>query len=162
MKKFSVFLFVALLSIVLCTVSCDRLPHVSYDNPGVGKDSVRIAEAVQNITNPQFTTLNEVIEFRTCHRESQAIDSIFFSLPESVLQNVVTVLLKKNYASITKKDIIEEFEQHKDVYSNINTTSINVKNDSTKKIISTSYSYRTDTINGKPTRISIKTEESYE
>ena len=84
------------------------------------------------------------------------------------------MLLKKS-GTIDKKSIIEEYRANSTVYDNLpvpqqsNATTQEIDLGSTDlgsrqnqtDIISTSYQYRTDTINGKPVKIQIKKEESY-
>ena len=157
--------------------ACDRL-HVGSDNYDVANDSVRIAQLFENLSTPQFSTVNEVIEYRNNVMLQDSIDAMFMSLPEEKLVNVVSVLIKKNFATITKKDILDEYVRCRNVYDNLPSTSDKVTSASESKdvnlgstdlgnrrsdsVVSTSYSFRTDTINGKPVRVKIKTEESYE
>lgn len=158
--------------------ACDRLHNVGSDNYDVANDSVRIAQLFENLSTPQFSTVNEVIEYRNNVMLQDSIDAMFMSLPEEKLVNVVSVLIKKNFATITKKDILDEYVRCKNVYDNLPSTSDKVTSANESKdvnlgstdlgnrrsdsVVSTSYSFRTDTINGKPVRIKIKTEESYE
>ena len=164
-------------------MSCDRLkglnsPGDNYDT----SDSAQVAEFVNSITNPQLMSVEEVLSLKNNMLEKQSVDSAFLALDNGIINNVTTVLLKKN-KTITKKDILDEYRRCSDVYnnlpkstasnsvdktgtdlgtrqdSNISTTN---SNSSPNNIISTSYSYRTDTINGKPIKIRIQKIESYE
>ena len=148
------------------------------DNYDVANDSIRIAQLFENLSTPQFSTVNEVIEYRNNVMLQDSIDAMFMSLPEEKLVNVVSVLIKKNFATITKKDILDEYVRCRNVYDNLPSTSDKITSASESKdvnlgstdlgnrrsdsVVSTSYSFRTDTINGKPVRVKIKTEESYE
>lgn len=169
--------YIALTAIVIVGAlqlsSCDRMPW-NYDT--AKSDSVLVAEQVEAIINPQFTTVQDIIEFRQRTDEGFVVDSIFRALPESVLSNVAAVLIKKD-GSVDKKSIVKEYKANKGVYDNLppapiskteatkdtvdlSSTDLGTRQ-SDKKVISTSYTYRTDTVNGKPVKIQIKTEESY-
>lgn len=165
---------VATMFAVMLFLSCDNWPRSGPDNYDVA-DTLTIAEQIDVVMNPQFTTVEEVILYRHDAMENHQIDSLFESIDETTLRNVCHVLLRKN-ASITKKSIVEEYQANAGVYNNLplskadstskrnevnlNATDLgNKRNDS--DIILTSYSYRTDTINGKPVKIKIKKEEYY-
>lgn len=116
-KFLGVYLLTAIGALALLT-SCDRLRH-RPDNYDVANDSIKIAEAVNAVTNPQFISVMDIVEYRENHNTQLEIDSVFFSLPASTIQNVASVLFKKNKTSITKTDIVEEFRRCKSVYENL-------------------------------------------
>jgi hypothetical protein len=175
LKRIGVLLLAGILSIVIysCKNGTVVNPLDSYDTV----DTAQVAQLIEDWMNPSLYSVEEVL---TLHQEminADSIDKAFTSIPTPIVKNVATVLLKNpNYKSIKKKDIIGEFRQHKNIYINIPSATIQTKdtvkpvdlnatdlgNRRGNKIISTAYSYRTDTINGKPVRIQIKTEESYE
>lgn len=174
-KKFMGAYLIALIvaAIGACTlIGCDRWPRSHSDNYDTA-DTTLIAQQVEAIVNPEFTTVEEVIQFRHQTDQGFVIDSIFRSIPEQVLANVATVIIKK-HGTLTKKTIAEEYRANMSVYDNLptSTTALNqqpkeVDLSSTDlgnrrdSVIATSYSYRTDTINGKPVKIQIKKEERY-
>lgn len=116
-KFLGVYLLTAIGALALLT-SCDRLRH-RPDNYDVANDSIKIAEAVDAVTNPQFISVMDIVEYRENHNTQLEIDSVFFSLPASTIQNVASVLFKKNKTSITKTDIVEEFRRCRSVYENL-------------------------------------------
>lgn len=116
-KFLGVYLLTAIGALALLT-SCDRLRH-RPDNYDVANDSIKIAEAVDAVTNPQFISVMDIVEYRENHNTQLEIDSVFFSLPASTIQNVASVLFKKNKTSITKMDIVEEFRRCRSVYENL-------------------------------------------
>mgnify|MGYP002519554551 CR=1 FL=1 len=68
----------------------------------------------------------------------------------------------------TKKEIVTEFTSHKDIYPNLPKTPDPITEDSVVKtkgkksgVFSTSYKYRTDTVDGIPVKVQIKEEKSY-
>ena len=175
------FLIVAFLGVVLLTLTgCDRFRGAidNYDSA----DSAQVAEFVNSISNPQLMSVEEILTLKQSMLEKQGIDSAFLSLDDDLMETVSTVLLKRN-KSVTKKDIVEEYRRCMDVYDNLpkdkshnkvdlkatdlgnrrdTTFPASSSNSGTNDIISTSYSFRTDTVNGKPVRIRIQKIESYE
>lgn len=170
-KFLGVYLLTAIGALALLT-SCDRLQH-RPDNYDVANDSIKIAEAVDAVTNPQFISVMDIVEYRENHNTQLEIDSVFFSLPASTIQNVASVLFKKNKTSITKKDIVEEFKRCRSVYENLPSESKITPKDSsavdkTATDLGTRQNKRTirttkDTIvDGKPVTLVIETTETTE
>lgn len=176
MKKMK-FLILVLMAFLLPS-SCDLVEHHSSDDYDAKTDSIFQAQ-LENIQNPQFMTISEIVDYRENHFSNLEIDSVFFSLSPATIQNVASVLLKKKPLGITKRDIVEEFRRCSDIYSNLPTspksttsngdslpvdktgTDLGTRPDG-KRIAKTSYQTRTDTINGEPVKVTIKTEEYYE
>lgn len=172
-KFLGVYLLTAIGALALLT-SCDRLQH-RPDNYDVANDSIKIAKAVQNAVDPQFISVADIVGYRENHQFQLEIDSVFFSLPSSTVQNVASVLFKSNRDAITKKDIVEEFKRCRNVYEKLPANDIS-KSDSFAKMQSVD---RTGTdlgsrpskvtrktqdtiINGKPMKVIIETTETYE
>ena len=176
------FLIVAILGAMTLLVSCDKFgvksPGDNYDT----SDSAQVAEFVNSIVNPQLMSVEEVLSLKNNMLEKQSIDSAFLALDNDLISTVTAVLLKKKQ-TVTKKDILEEYRRCSDVYNNLpkanstkdvdkSATDLGQRQDSGNatanntsspdRIISTSYSFRTDTIAGKPVKIRIQTIESYE
>ena len=179
MRKFGIigaYIIVVLLAFIgiLFLSGCKGAPFIPTEDT-TANDSAYVAQKVESIVNPQFTNIRELISFRTQMNEDYAIDSVFRVIPEPILNNVASVLFKKN-GFATKKSIVEEYRANSSIYNNLpsNATlqqsgmhkevdlqATDLGNRRQDSVISTSFSYRTDTINGKPVRIQIKTEESY-
>lgn len=167
------YLIILLLTAVTLMTACKESPW-SNPNHDTACDSVMVSQSVDAYVNPQFTSVEEVLDFRQQMHENFTVDSIFRTMPEQVLNNVSSVLLKKS-STIDKKSIVEEYRANSTVYDNLpvpqqsNATTQEIDLGSTDlgsrqnetNVISTSYQYRTDTINGKPVKIQIKKEESY-
>lgn len=180
MRNLLSLMLVAVMGIILLG-SCERLgissPGDNYDT----SDSAMVAEYVTSVVNPSVMDVTEALSLKKSMLEEQAIDSAFLSLSDNTIRNVVTVLLKKN-SFVKKKDIVEAYRANSNIYDNLPTdpkassvdktatdlgTRQNNKNDSSNfcgrdNIISNSYSFRTDTVAGKPIRVKIQTIESYE
>lgn len=164
------FLIVAMLAVNMLLVSCNKLGiNPSGDNYDTS-DSACVAEFVNSVTDPQLMSVDEALSLKSHMLEKQSIDSAFLALDDATINNVTTVLLKK-HKTVSKKDIVDEYNRCNDVYINLPTKNVTQKIDPVNTdignkrdtgIISTSYNFRTDTINGKPVRIRITTTEAYE
>ena len=181
MRKLLSLMLVAAMGIILLG-SCERLgissPGDNYDT----SDSAMVAEYVTSVVNPTMLDVTEALSLKNRMLEQQAIDSAFLSLSDNTIRNVVTVLLKKNTV-IHKKDIVEAYRANKSIYDNLPSdtkvsnvdktgTDLGTRPDTgltsannggnTNRVLSNSYSYRTDTVNGQPIRVRIQKIETYE
>lgn len=103
--------------IVAVTVSsCDYMKktksEIKHD------DSLMVSKMMQDIDNPTFTDYSDVIEFQRSEGQWRHQDSVFFSIPEKVMRNVVSVL-EKSGKPLTKMSISNEFKMNKHVYLNL-------------------------------------------
>lgn len=103
--------------IVAVTVSsCDNMKktksEIRHD------DSLMVSKMMQDIDNPTFTDCSDVIEFQRSEGQWRHRDSVFFSIPEKVMRDVVFVL-EKSGKPLTKMSISNEFEMNKHVYLNL-------------------------------------------
>ena len=181
MRRLLSLMLVAAIGIILLG-SCERLgiksPGDNYDT----SDSVNWAEYVNSVVNPTMLDVTEALSLKKSMLEEQAIDSAFLSLSDNTIKNVVTVLLKKN-SFVKKKDIVEAYRANSNIYDNLPTdpkasnvdktgTDLGTRQDTgltsannggnTNRVLSNSYSYRTDTVNGQPIRVRIQKIETYE
>ena len=161
-KFLGVYLLAALGAIVLL-ISCDKLSHVGPNNYDVANDSIKIAQLIEDFDNPQFSSVAEIVEYRKEVKSIEDIDSVFFSMNPSTIQNVASVLFKKN-TTVKKKDVVEEYKRCRNVYDNLPTSNIDTttKDLSDRRPNKTTIYFRTDTIDGKPVKTMIRTEETYE
>ena len=81
-------------------------------------DSLMVSEVMQEIDNPTFTDCYDVIGFQRSEGQWRYQDSVFFSIPEKVMRDVVSVL-EKSGKPLTKMSIANEFETNKHVYLNL-------------------------------------------
>lgn len=81
-------------------------------------DSLMVSKMMQEIDNPTFTDCSDVIEFQRSEDQRRHQDSVFFSIPEKVMRDVVSVL-EKSGKPLTKTSISNEFEMSKHVYLNL-------------------------------------------
>lgn len=166
-------MLVAVAVIVSCSVSsCGKMPW-DKKSPTLEEtvDSLVNAKVKQTV-NPIFYSVDEVLVYQDLTNDGNKIDSAFSVMPEDVLKNVSHVLLKK-YGTVTKKDIVTEYHNHMDIYPNLMPIQKATDNDSTQAtnkggsknkksgVFSTTYKYRTDTVEGVPVKVQIKEEQSY-
>lgn len=181
MKKFlnflGGFLIIACLALTgtYLMSSCENSGSFFGDKDGVTQEYVdsTVAVAAQNLINPLFTNVDDVLAFREKSLEGQAIDDAFNSMPEEVLTNVAGVCIKRE-GHVSKRTIIYEYRANRDVYDNLpaqaanNDTSIQETTktpaDTVKRRPDGTITYKQhDTIiDGKKYKAHIKTETSYE
>lgn len=146
-----------------------------YETNGPGADNQeKMYEYVDSLVqatnldyaNPVMETADEVVIMRDLYAGKKADDEVFLSMPEDVLRNVAGTLIKRQ-GSVSKSELVLEYTQNKQVYDYLPTNtsapdSISAEHKDVSKVLSTSYHRRTDTIDGKPVKIMVKTEESVE
>lgn len=167
MKRLKFLLGLLLGAVMLLTTSCHgRRPWSErhYDS----SDSTQIASIVKDAINPGFVDVKSMLETRADDIEEKAIDSVWLYLPDQVLINVFSTL--KGNEPVTKKDIVEHYKSHRDIFDKLpesapkpvdaTATDIGSRQDK-DSVFETTYAYRTDTVNGKPIKVQIKTEYSY-
>ena len=81
-------------------------------------DSLMVSKMMQEIDNPTFADYSDALTYQKMEGEWRHQDSVFFSIPEKVMQNVVSVL-EKSGEPVTKMSIAHEFEINKHVYMNL-------------------------------------------
>lgn len=168
MKRLKFLLGLLLGAVMLLTTSCHgRQPWFGerhYDS----SDSAKIAVLVKDAINPGFVDVKSMLEARADDITEKAIDSVWLYLPDQVLINVFSTL--KGSGPITKKDIVEHYKAHRDIFDKlpesaskpVDATATDIGSRQNKdSVFETTYNYRTDTVNGKPIKVQIKTEYSY-
>ena len=75
-------------------------------------------QAVENMINPQLGSVSDVVNFHSTLTSNMAIDSTFMAMSELTIIDVASVLLKSN-AFITKKDIVDEYVAHRNIYDGL-------------------------------------------
>ena len=101
---------------VITVSSCD---YVKQTKSEIRKDdSLMVFKMMQEIDNPTFADYSDAIEFQRSESKWRHQDSVFLSIPEKVMRDVVSVL-KKSGKPVTKMGIANEFEMNKHVYLNL-------------------------------------------
>lgn len=164
-KKFWKGVFALLvMTVCMCMYSC----HKQLVSVPTTTDSVTITTQIEEVINPSFTSVKDVKIFQKNLVEEYSVDEEFRNLPPDILTNVANVCLKK-YGEITKRLVVDEYRANNSIYNNLPETtetrttvdSTTAKNGSTHKPVTRIY-YRTDTVEGKPHRVLVKEEITYE
>ena len=105
-----------MLIVAITVSSCDYVKQTKSEIKH--DDSLMVSKMMQDIDNPTFTDCSDVIEFQRAEGQWRHQDSVFFSIPEKVMRDVVSVL-EKSGKPLTKMSISNEFEMNKHVYLNL-------------------------------------------
>ena len=105
-----------MLIVAITMSSCDYVKQTKSEIKH--DDSLMVSKMMQDIDNPTFTDCSDVIEFQRSESQWRHQDSVFFSIPEKVMRDVVSVL-EKSGKPLTKMSISNEFEMNKHVYLNL-------------------------------------------
>lgn len=81
-------------------------------------DSLMVSKMMQDIDNPAFNSYADALVYQKAKGKWRHQDSVFLSIPEKAMQNVVSVL-EKSGEPVTKISIANEFETNKHVYMNL-------------------------------------------
>lgn len=125
MKNFVRFLgggvLLLVLSIAIC--SCTK-PGNPPAQPTTEVDSVTAVELYntqfEEFVNPTFTDVSDVLTFQNMELQEANVDEVFLSMPQDVLSNVTTVVLKK-LPSAKIADIVVEYLNNRAVYDGLHT-----------------------------------------
>lgn len=118
MKRLFEKLSMCLIMLIVATTvsSCDYVKQTKSEIKH--DDSLMVSKMMQDIDNPTFTGCSDVIEFQRSEGKWRHQDSVFLSMPEKVMRDVVSVL-EKSGKPLTKMSISNEFETNKHVYLNL-------------------------------------------
>ena len=105
-------MLIAAITVSSCDYVKQTKSEIRYD------DSLMVFKMMQEIDNPTFTDYSDAIEFQRSEGQWRHQDSVFFSIPEKVMRDVVSVL-EKSGKPLTKMSISNEFEMNKHVYLNL-------------------------------------------
>ena len=106
----------AMLLMATLLVSCQYVGTPEEEEPE--NDSVWLYEELQQVTNPTFSSLEEIMVYRQSMIDANTTDSIFVSLSDPILRNVTAVVLK-NYKEVSKTSIVDEYPKNKRIYDNL-------------------------------------------
>ena len=173
-KKINVLQLIALATFVVVAAigscsfsSCGKMPWDKKSQTLEETIDSLVNAKVKETVNPVFYSVDEAVVYQELTRDGNKIDSAFNVMPYDILKHVSHVLIKKN-GTATKKEIVMESQNHKDIYPNLPKTTDPITEDSVIKtkgkksgVFSTSYKYRTDTVDGIPVKVQIKEEQSY-
>lgn len=117
MKRFlGLCMGLTMLSFAVTTLtSCDY-----KSGPHRDLDSTQVMQWVMDWDDPVFEDTEDVLNYQHGEGQWRRMDSVFFSIPQTVLVNMIPVL-KKQGVTLTKNTIVSEFEANKKVYLNLPT-----------------------------------------
>ena len=101
---------------VITVSSCDYVKQTKSEIKH--DDSLMVSKMMQEIDNPTFADYSDALTYQKTEGQWRHQDSVFFSIPEKVMRDVVSVLSKSG-EPITKGSISHEFEVNKHVYLNL-------------------------------------------
>lgn len=105
-----------MLIVAITVSSCDYVKQTKSEIRH--DDSLMVSKMMQEIDNPVFANYADALVYQKAEGKWRHQDSIFFSIPEKAMQNVVSVL-EKSGEPVTKISIANEFETNKHVYMNL-------------------------------------------
>ena len=105
-----------MLILVATVSSCDYVKQTKSEIKH--DDSLMVSKMVQEIDNPTFADYSDALTYQKTEGQWRHQDSVFFSIPEKIMRDVVSVLSKSG-EPITKGSISHEFEVNKHVYLNL-------------------------------------------
>lgn len=110
---------VILLLTTMFTIALSSCDYVSKQVANNSVDSAFVADYVNNYTNPQLGSVDEVWTLKALIEQKIDVDNVFTSMSDEVIENVVTVLLKRHPEGIYKLDVVNEYLMHRDIYDNL-------------------------------------------
>lgn len=173
MKKLIFLMLSAVIAVLSMTTfcSCGDDTAKPWSKTAIEEIATESANGVYyDLINPVFMSVDDAVSYQEQLMHGLSIDSLYMSIPKKTLRNVANVCIK-NSGSANKQQIVDEYLSNAKVYKNLPEATETTATDSggsdvTKEkklsgVFSTEYNYYTDTVNGKPVRIQVKTEKSY-
>lgn len=113
-EKLSMCLIMLIVAVTMS--SCDYVKQTKSEIRH--DDSLMVSKMMQEVDNPVFANCADALVYQKAEGKWRHQDSVFFSIPEKAMQNVVSVL-EKSGEPVTKISIANEFEMNKHVYLNL-------------------------------------------
>lgn len=116
MKKI-LYVLLAIVGVVMLSIvsSLSYNHYVNKVDPSITTEdttmSVQTVEALAQVINPTFTSVDDVHQFYRQQVERNSIDSIFMAIPPDVLTNIAQVVIGR-MGQADKKSIVEEFKKN--------------------------------------------------
>lgn len=133
MKKFLYGLLIVVIATVMSVAA--NVALIKYDNNPVTKfvaqsiGTTEVSACLDSLTNPEFVSINDAFVARDKFANDAYVDSVFLSLSPNALQNVCSVLLKRQ-RTFTKYDIVGEYSKGGDIYNILTTPPAEKPNES--------------------------------
>lgn len=116
MKKVNLFLAIVALfmSVLAMIVTWQRITH---ERKAPNTDEI-ISQITERVTNPEFTTPEDVLSYQMGIAQKAQADQIFTAMTEKDVYNAFSVC-KNTLGKVTKMDLVHEYLKHKSVYDNL-------------------------------------------
>lgn len=155
------------------TCSCDRMPWSNSETTDTVDDSTLVAKCVYDYFNPEFNSIDDVVEYQTGIIEDEKADSFFVSIGVDKLKTIAGVLFKRGEV-VTIRRLYNEYSSNKAVYDNLPTPDVKYEDvvpdkatqtateeqptgvDKQSSIKQKSITYKDTTIDGKKYQIETK------
>ena len=105
-----------MLIVAITVSSCDYVKQTKSEIRH--DDSLMVSKMMQETDNPTFANYSDALVYQKAEGQWRHQDSVFFRIPEKVMQNVVSVL-EKSGQPVNKISIASEFEANRHVYLNL-------------------------------------------
>lgn len=128
------------------------------DNEDYGySDSTSTVAIVDNYLNPAFGSAQDIVDYRKHLLMEKTVDSIFFSIPDEVMMTVARLVIKQHgYVDVDR--LVEEYFKNQMIFDNLDIPKIDNEAPAPPEKIQTDSveeSSYIDTINGKPTKVTV-------
>lgn len=131
LARFALFIVVIVATVMglMSLTSCHRT--YTTDDISIGaEDSAYVKKALDVLSNPTFTSIEDIYKYRQRIQQDRFNDSIFSTLPEETFNNVATVVYNRD-GVLSKNAIVKEYLHGADIYRNLE-TNINKHRESLK------------------------------
>ncbi len=149
----------ALIMTFLFSLGLSSCKHSTNNASSVDYDSLQIAKIVNNVSNPVFTSLEDVMVYQKKMKEQHLSDSIINHIDSDILSFIADVCINRD-GYTTPKKILEEYKAYyKDVYQNVKLTELTGITESKENTIQKNNHSEDTVIKGKRWQL-IKEEEN--
>lgn len=132
MKKIALFklLFSVLCIAAISFVSCDRIR--SYESPPPNSE-----QPAEDEVEPTYTTPDQLAFLQASMIDAEYINRAFMDMPGDVLYNVASVCINKFNGATTKKQVVIEYENNREIYDNLKSPTDSMNTETTSQNITT-------------------------
>lgn len=119
--RFVLFVIVMIATVIgaMSLTSCHRT-YTADDVSIDAEDSAYVKKALDVLSNPTFTSIEDIYKYRKRVQQDRFNDSIFSVLPEETFNNVATVVYNRD-GVLSKDAIVKEYLHGADIYKNLET-----------------------------------------
>lgn len=115
-RLFRLSMCLIMLIVIASLSSCNHWS--GYECAEENLDSTQVMQWLTEFDDPLFVDAEDVLSYQHSEQQWRTQDSIFYSIPQTALLNVVTVLQKQG-VKLCKNTIVDEFTSNKKVYLNL-------------------------------------------